>query len=78
MKTKFRDVSVEQRKAIAEKAGIDKDVLRHLQKGRRPINAAVARLIEKAAKHFGLDIPRESMCEACRKCELAKKARSCE
>lgn len=72
---KLKHVTVEQRHQIADEAGIDRDVLRHLQAGRRPISAVRAQSIERAAKQIGLDIPRESMCEACRKCDLAKKAR---
>ena len=72
---KLKDVTIEQRHQIADDAGISRDVLRHLQAGRRPIGPAVAGRIEKAAKRLGLDIRRESMCEACKGCDLAKKAR---
>lgn len=72
---KLKDVTVAQRHQIADNAGVDREVLRHLQAGRRPVGPAVAGRIEKAAKRIGLDIRRESMCEACRGCDLAKKAR---
>lgn len=75
---KLKDVTVAQRHQIADTAGIDREVLRHLQAGRRPIGPAVAARIEKAAKRVKLDIRRESMCEACKGCDLAKKARKCE
>ena len=50
-------------------------VLRHIQTGRRKASAEMAVRIEKAAKKAGVDVPRESLCETCRKCDLAKAAR---
>jgi DNA-binding transcriptional regulator YdaS (Cro superfamily) len=72
---KFEDITVGQRKRIASLMGTSDGSLRHVHAGRRQASAETAIRIERAAKRIGLDIKRESLCEACGRCDLAKKAR---
>jgi hypothetical protein len=73
---KITDLTPEVRQKIADLLELGSDaVLRHIQTGRRKASAAMAVRIEKAAKRVGVDLPRESLCETCRKCDLAKAAR---
>ena len=73
---KITELSFAQRAKVAENLGLQSDaVLRHIQTGRRKASAEMAVRIEKAAKKAGVDLPRESLCETCRKCDLAKAAR---
>lgn len=73
---KITELTPPVRQKIADNLGLGSDaVLRHIQTGRRKASADMAVRIEKAAKKAGVDIPRESLCETCRKCDLAKVAR---
>lgn len=72
---KLKDLTVAQRKRLASLAKISDGGLRHAQTGRRNLSADAAIKLERAAKRIGLDLPREGLCAACGKCELAKIAR---
>ena len=71
----LKDISTTARQIIATEIGSSDRYLQQLQVGRRKASAAKAIAIEKAATKLNLNIPRESLCEACSGCELAKKAR---
>lgn len=73
---KLKDLTPTLRQKIAGQMAWASDaVLRHIQTGRRKASAEMAINIERAAKKVGIDLPRESLCDACGKCDLAKKAR---
>ncbi len=72
---KLTDITVSQRKRLAELADTSDATLRNLQHGRRNASAEFAIRVEKGAKRMGLEVRRESVCEACGKCELARAAR---
>lgn len=73
---KITDLKPPLRRKIADILGLASDaVLRHIQTGRRKASAGMAIRIEKAAKKAGVEITRESLCDDCRGCDLAKKAR---
>lgn len=74
--TKLADITPETRRAIAVRAKTSDRMLQHIQVGRRQPSAMMAIRIERAAKKLGLDIRRESLCSACRGCDLARKARA--
>ena len=56
----------------ARRAKTSPAYLGHLAAGRRKGSAAIARRIEIATEGA---VPRESVCEACRRCEFLKAAR---
>lgn len=72
---KLQDLSSKQRMRLAKKVGTSPGVLLHLKSGFRKASAEMASKIERAARALGWSIRRESLCEACKKCELAKIAR---
>jgi len=73
---KLADVTPAVRRKIAELLGLESDaVLRHIQMGRRRASADMAIRIERASKAAGAEVRRETLCDACRGCDLAKKAR---
>lgn len=72
---KIIEIQVAQRKRLARLTGTTDKFLQHLQSGRRSASADMATRIEKSAKRMGLDVPRESLCAACGRCDLARKAR---
>lgn len=73
--TPMKDLTPQQRQVIAEAIGTSERALQHIQAGRRQASASMAIRIERVASTLGLDIRRESLCSACRGCDLAKKAR---
>ena len=73
--TKLTDIDPATRKQLAGRAKTSDRMLQHIQVGRRQPSAMMAIRIERAAKKLGLDIRRESLCSACRGCDLAKRAR---
>jgi hypothetical protein len=72
---KLKDITPAQRRLIAAHVGTSEDVVRHIQAGVRQASADMAGRIEAAAAQIGVDLRRETLCEACGKCALAKKAR---
>lgn len=73
---KITDLTPPVRRKLAGLMGLASDgLLRHIQTGRRKASAETAGRIEKAARKLGVEIQRESLCETCRKCDLAKVAR---
>lgn len=60
------------REKLARLAGTTADVLRQYASEHRYASAEKAIKIEKAAEKMGLDVPRGSLCEACRTCEYAR------
>lgn len=72
---KLEDLDSKQRAQLAKKLKTSPGVLLHLKSGFRKASADMASRIERAARSLGWDIQRESLCEACKKCELAKAAR---
>jgi len=61
-----------EREKLAKRVGTSVEVLRSYANGRRSASAARAIAIEKAAARLGHDVPRGSLCEACRTCEYAR------
>lgn len=72
----LKNSSIKDRRLFAAKSGISLTYLRELMKKRRQASAGVASAMEKAARDMGLPpLTREQLCDACRRCDLAKKAR---
>lgn len=77
MKTiRIADTTRQQRAALAAKMRVALGTLDHIASGLRKASAEMAGKIEKASTEvLGVAITRESLCSACKKCELAKTAR---
>jgi hypothetical protein len=73
---KLKDLSRANRKVLANKAKTSIGTLDHIASGVRKASAEMAGIIENAALKLGWDIRRESLCAACKGCELAKIARA--
>lgn len=71
----LQDLTPDQLADLAERVDSSLKTLQHYASGRRQPSAARAIELERAAKKMKLDLKRESMCDACRGCDLAKKAR---
>ena len=69
------DLTLTQRKRLAKLAKTSDKYLNHLQSGRRHASAELAIRLERGAARMGIDLPREELCAACGKRELAKRAR---
>lgn len=71
----LKSLTTDQRRAVADSAGVLDDSLRLVQHGHRNMSAKQAIRIERAAKKVGVDLRREDLCAACGGCEFARAAR---
>ena len=72
---KLTDLTVAQRKRVADLAGTNDGTVRHIQVGRRRASADMAVRLVDAARRIGVELRQEDLCEACGGCKLAKIAR---
>jgi hypothetical protein len=73
---KIKDTTRRERTILAKKMRVALGTLDHIASGIRQPSADMARRIEEATIKLGWPvITRESLCRACGKCELAKRAR---
>lgn len=78
MKTvRIESTTRRERTTLAKKMRVALGTLDHIASGIRQPSANMARRIEEATIALGWEAPitRESLCEACGKCDLAKAAR---
>ena len=72
LKSVLRTLSLAGKEKLAKAVGTTAATLRHYASGRIKASASRAIAIEKAAARMGHDVPRGSLCEACRTCEYAR------
>lgn len=64
-----------QQETLARLAGTSRGHLYQLSNGLRKAGPALARRLEIAAKRMNTTLDRRDICEACGRCEFAKRAR---
>lgn len=75
--TRIENTTRRERTVLAKRMRVALGTLDHIASGMRQPSANMARKIEEATIALGWAAPitRESLCEACNKCDLAKTAR---